>query len=107
MESLKGIFPQSQPAPKRNFLKENVQRIRKLQQNRKQPTEYSNQFNKIKPARKQSFAENNAPHRSTHLLALSSSKAPLRKSISTLSIGKEMGTQTVDPDKDDFFLKVC
>lgn len=114
METLKGIFPQSQPPPKRDFLKENVMRIRNIQRMRK-PTaesEYVNRYGKPcgKP-RKFSLSENHAPaaHRSTNSLALCSTKVPinnLRKSISSMSIQhqKEIGTQTVDTT-DDFFLK--
>lgn len=115
MESLRGIFPQSLPPPKRDFLKENVMRIRNIQRMRKpssKETEYLNKFSKpLHPARKFSLSENNVPavHRSTHCLALSSTKAPinnLRKAISSLSIQsqKDTGTQTSDPS-DDFFLK--
>jgi hypothetical protein len=113
MESLKGIFPQSQPPPKRDFLKENVMKIRNMQRMRKpnKETEYSRYNKQIRP-RKMSLCENNAPsvHRSTNSLALCSTKAPinnLRKSVSSMSIQgprREFGTQTVDPD-DDFFLK--
>jgi hypothetical protein len=112
METLKGIFPQSQPPSKRDFLRENVQKIRNMQRMRKPKaeTEYS-RYNKARP-RKMSLCENNAPtsHRSTHSLALCSTKAPmsnLRKSVSSMSIQgpkRECGTQTSNPD-DDFFLK--
>lgn len=110
METLRGIFPQSQPPPKRDFLKENVQRIRNMQRVRKpsKETEYSKYNKPIKP-RKYSLSDNNVPavHRSSHSLALSSSKVPLnnlRKSVSSMSIQKECGTQTTDTS-DDFFLK--
>lgn len=110
MESLKGIFPQTQPPPKRDFLKENVMRIRNMQRMRKptKETEYSKYNKQVKP-RKFSLSENNAPatHRSTHSLALCSTKAPmnnLRKCVSSMSLQKECATQTVDPD-DVFFLK--
>lgn len=113
METLKGIFPQSQPPPKRDFLRENVQRIRQMQRIRKpsKDTEYSNKYNKQLKPRKFSLCESNAPsvHRSTNSLALCSTKAPLnnlRKSVSHMSIQhqKECGTQTTDTN-DDFFLK--
>lgn len=114
MESLRGIFPQSQPPPKRDFLKENVMRIRNIQRMRKPPkeSEYSNKFNQPLKPRKLSLCEGNArsTHRSMHSLALCSTKAPLnnlRKSVSSMSIQsiqKECGTQTVDTT-DDFFLK--
>lgn len=74
-------------------------------------TEYSKYNKPLKPSRKFSLSENNvhAPQRSTHSLALSSTKVPmnnLRKSVSSMSIQphKECGTQTVDTT-DDFFLK--
>lgn len=113
MESLRGIFPQAQPPPKRDFLKENVMRIRNIQRMRKPPkeSEYSNKFNQPLKPRKLSLCEGNArsTHRSMHSLALCSTKAPLnnlRKSVSSMSIQchKECGTQTVDTT-DDFFLK--
>lgn len=113
MESLKGIFPQSQPPPKRDFLKENVMRIRNMQRARKpsKDTEYSKYNKPLKPSRKFSLSENNvhATQRSSHSLALCSTKVPinnLRKSVSSMSIQphKECGTQTVDTT-DDFFLK--
>lgn len=103
METLKGIFPQTQPPPKRDFLRENVQRIRNLQRMRKPIRESEHKFNKqIKPAKKFSLGENDqASHRSSmHSLALRSCKAPinLRKSVNSIS------TQTSDPS-DVFFLK--
>ena len=114
METLRGIFPQQQPPHKRDFLKENVMRIRNMQQRPRKPTkdtEYSNRYNKQINTRKFSLSENNVPatHRSTHSLALCSTKVPinnLRKSVSSMSIQpqKECGTQTVDTT-DDFFLK--
>lgn len=74
-------------------------------------TEYSKYNKPLKPSRKFSLSDNNvhAAHRSTHSLALCSTKAPinnLRKSVSSMSIHphKECGTQTVDTT-DDFFLK--
>jgi hypothetical protein len=114
MESLKGIFPQTQPPHKRDFLRENVQKIRNMQRMRKpsKETEYS-RYNKQVRQRKLSLCENNAPsvHRSTNSLALCSTKVPmnnLRKSVSSMSIQsgpkREFGTQTSDPN-DDFFLK--
>ena len=112
METLRGIFPQTQPPPKRDFLKENVMRLRSMQRMRKpsKETEYSKYNKPIKP-RKFSLSENNVPavHRSTHSLALCSSKVPLnnlRKSVSSMSLQhqKDCGTQTVDVN-DDFFLK--
>lgn len=113
MESLRGIFPQAQPPPKRDFLRENVMRIRNMQRARKasNETEYSKYNKPLKPSRKFSLSENNvhAAQRSAHSLALCSTKAPinnLRKSVSSMSIqhNKECGTQTVDTT-DDFFLK--
>lgn len=112
MESLRGIFPTTQPPSKRDFLKENVMRIRNMQRLRNKPsmqTEYSKYNKQIKP-RKFSLSENNIPavHRSS--LALCSSKVPLnnlRKSVSSMSIQhrqKECGTQTTDTS-DDLFLK--
>lgn len=115
METLKGIFPQSQPPAKRDFLKENVMRIKNMQRMRKLPTketEYSRYNKKVRP-RKMSLCENNMPStcRSSNSLSLCSTKAPLnnlRKSVSSMSIqgskAREFGTQTVDTE-DDFFLK--
>lgn len=112
MESLRGIFPQTQPPPKRDFLKENVMKIRNMQRMRKpsKETEYS-KYNKPLIPRKFSLSDHNMPgvHRSSHSLALCSSKVPLnslRKSVSTMSIHqqKDGSTQTVDIN-DDFFLK--
>lgn len=111
METLRGIFPTTQPPAKRDFLKENVMRIRNMQRMRKpmKETEYTNKYNKQVKPRKYSLTDSNAPltHRSTNSLALCSTKVPmnnLRKSVSTMSIQKECGTQTVDTN-DDFFLK--
>lgn len=115
MESLRGIFPRSEPPPKRDFLKENVIRIKNMQRIRKPNTEYSNKYSnkqqqQLKP-RKLSLSENrNQMHRSNQSLALCSTKAPinqLRKAISTMSMehSKEFGTQTVDPENDEYFLK--
>lgn len=113
METLKGIFPQCKPVAKRDFLRENVMKIRNMQRMRKptKETEYSRYNKQVRP-RKMSLCESNAPsvHRSTNSLTLCSTKVPmnnLRKSISSMSIQgpkREFGTQTVDPD-DDFFLK--
>lgn len=122
MESLRGVFPQSQPPPKRDFLKENVLRIKNMQRLSKlskNKSEYVNKFTKQQqqgvPVRKRKFSvcDGSVPlHRSSNSnLALCSSKAPitnLRKSLSTLSIGsgsREFGTQTVDPEADEYFLK--
>lgn len=84
----------------------NMQRMR----NPSKETEYSKYNKPLKP-RKFSLSENNVPalHRSSHSLALCSSKVPLnnlRKAVSSMSIQhhKECGTQTVDTS-DDFFLK--
>ena len=112
METLKGIFPQSLPPSKRDFLRENVMRIKNMQRSRKptKETEYSRYNKNVRP-RKMSLCEVNT--RSTNSLALCSTKAPMnkmRKAMSQMSIGlnagpkRECGTQTVDPD-DDFFLK--
>lgn len=116
MESLRGIFPQSMPPPKRDFLKENVMKIKQIQRMTRRPkdkSEYSNKFAKpggnAMPVRSRLCENANPAHRSSTNLALSSSKAPitnLRKSLSTLSIhSREFGTQTVDPEADEFFLK--
>lgn len=110
MESLRGIFPRSQPLPTRDFLKENVMRIRSIQKSRrpKDNSEYTNKYSKplqIKP-RKLSLHENSAKmQRSTNSLTVCSTKAPmnsLRKSMSVMSLSK--ATQTVDPEE-EFFLK--
>ncbi|XP_070499382.1 uncharacterized protein [Chironomus tepperi] len=114
MESLRGIFPRTEPPPKRDFLKENVMRIRNIQRMRKpKDTEYSNKFTKPQKTRKLSLYEDRMPtqQRSNNSLALCSTKAPigqignLRKSLSTMSISKDFGTQTVDPEADEYFLK--
>lgn len=112
MESLRGIFPRSAPPPKRDFLKENVMKIKNIQRQRKtkNSTEYSNNFKPIGAKLTNKYTENVHPvHRSTTNLALCSSKAPitnLRKSLSTMSIqSRDFGCQTVDPDEDEFFLK--
>jgi hypothetical protein len=117
MESLRGIFPQSMPPPKRDFLKENVMKIKQIQRMRrpaKEKSEYTNKFSKpvggnLMVVRPRLCENANPAHRSSTNLALSSSKAPmtnLRKSLSTLSIhSREFGTQTVDPEADEFFLK--
>lgn len=118
MESLRGIFPHtpsSQVPPKRDFLKENVMKIRSIQRMRKKTkdtSEYSNKF--TRPTGPSSVSSKlpskyNENHRSTTNLALCSSKAPitnLRKSLSTMSIhSRDFGVQTVDPEEDEFFLK--
>ncbi|CAG9800832.1 unnamed protein product [Chironomus riparius] len=111
MESLRGIFPRTEPPAKRDFLKENVMRIRNIQRMRKpKDTEYSNKFNKPQKTRKLSLYEDRmpTPSRSSNSLTLCSTKAPignLRKSLSTMSISKDCGTQTVDPEADEYFLK--
>lgn len=119
MESLRGIFPQYQPPPKRDFLKENVLRIKNMQRlskPSKNKSEYSNKYSTaakqgVPRPRRYSVCENPVPlQRSSHSnLALCSTKAPitnLRKSLSTMSIGsREFGTQTVDPEEDEYFLK--
>jgi len=111
MESLRGIFPRTEPPQKRDFLKENVMRIRNIQRMRKpKDTEYSNKFVKPVKTRKLSLYDDRMPtqHRSKDSLTLCSTKAPignLRKSLSTMSISKDCGTQTVDPEADEYFLK--
>lgn len=112
MESLRGIFPRTEPPPKRDFLKENVMRIRNIQRMRKpKDTEYSNKFTKPQKTRKLSLYEDKMPSqcRSNNSLTLCSTKVPignLRKSLSTMSIAsKDCGTQTVDPEADEYFLK--
>lgn len=119
MESLRGIFPQSQPPPKRDFLKENVSKIKNMQRlskPSKNKSEYANKYSNAKQAvparpRRYSVCENSVPlqRSSNSNLALCSTKAPitnLRKSLSTMSIGsREFGTQTVDPEEDEYFLK--
>lgn len=111
MESLRGIFPRTEPPQKRDFLKENVMRIRNIQRMRKpKDTEYSTKFAKPVKTRKLSLYDDRMPtqHRSKDSLTLCSTKAPignLRKSLSTMSISKDCGTQTVDPEADEYFLK--
>lgn len=111
MDTLRGIFPRTEPPPKRDFLKENVIRIKNMQRMRnKKDTEYNNKFSKPIKARKLSlYDDRTTPQsRSSNSLALCSTKAPigtLRKSLSTMSISKDCGTQTVDPDADEYFLK--
>lgn len=112
METLRGIFPRTEPPPKRDFLKENVIRIKNMQRMRKtKDTEYNNKFSKPIKTRKLSMHDDRTvtQNRSSNSLALCSTKAPiignLRKSLSTMSISKECGTQTVDPEADEFFLK--
>lgn len=116
METLRGIFPQSQPPAKRDFLKENVMKIKSIQRMRKSKntSEYSNKYGinpppKL-PSTRKKYAENANPvHRSSTNLSLCSSKAPitnLRKSLSTMSVSsRDFGCQTVDPEADEFFLK--
>lgn len=120
MESLRGIFPHTSPAPpKRDFLKENVMRIKsiqRMQKKSKDTSEYSNKYTRpngptvaSKLPSKYNENSNHAIHRSTTNLALCSSKAPitnLRKSLSTMSIhSRDFGVQTVDPEEDEYFLK--
>lgn len=114
MESLRGIFAQSQPPPKRDFLRENVMRIKKMQRKTQQPrTEYNSKFNRpvVPKSRKFSFCESNLNqnHRSTHSLSLCSIKPPLnhlRKSVSSIILcqQKDTATQTLDIN-DEYFLK--
>lgn len=107
METLKGIFPHIPPPPKRDFLRENVAKIKTVQPRRvRKPsnqTEYSrfNNNNNNKPKKK--F------HGSSNSLSTCSRAPPmmnnLRKSMSTLSIqSRDFGVQTTDPD-DEYFLK--
>lgn len=119
MESLRGIFSHTnQQPPKRDFLKENVMRIKNIQRMRnksKNTSEYSNKYTRpsgpsVAAKLPSKYNENAHPvHRSTTNLALCSSKAPmtnLRKSLSTMSISsRDFGCQTVDPEEDEFFLK--
>lgn len=117
MESLRGVFPHPQPPPKRDFLKENVMKIKNMQRLSKpfNKSEYANKFLAAKqqkvPVRPRKYSVSELPlQRSSHSsLALCSSKAPmtnLRKSLSTMSLqSREFGTQTVDPDADEYFLK--
>lgn len=107
METLKGIFPHIPPPPRRDFLRENVAKIKTVQPRRvRKPsnqTEYSrfNNNNNNKPKKK--F------HGSSTSISTCSTKAPmmnnLRKSMSTLSLhSRDFGVQTTDPD-DEYFLK--
>lgn len=119
MESLRGIFPQERQPPKRDFLKENVLKIKNIQRTSKtskNKSEYSNKFSTkqavpTKSRSKYSVCEISVPlHRSSNShIAVCSSKAPitnLRKSLSVMSLGsREFGTQTVDPEGDEYFLK--
>lgn len=115
MESLKGIFPNAQPPSKRDFLRENVMRIKRMQEyqrNKKnsQMTEYGNRFNRPTKTRKYSNTENQLQYRSTNSLAVIPSKnstSNLRKTMSVLTINsscKDSSSQTVDTN-DDMFLK--
>jgi hypothetical protein len=114
MESLRGIFPRTDPRPpKRDFLKENVMRVKSMGRFRKPTNEpdYSNINNKYKQlnTRKINLNENNTPmRRSTHSLQSKASSNNLRKTMSTMSIQsstKDFGVQTCDPENDEFFLK--
>ncbi|KAG5678602.1 hypothetical protein PVAND_008263 [Polypedilum vanderplanki] len=115
MESLRGIFPRNQPVHKRDFLRENVMRIKTMQYDRatrkpKDTTEYSTKYKQINP-RKLSLNDNSLCHRSSNPLQLCSSKAPLnnlRKAMSTMTMqqhSRDIGVQTVDPESDQYFLK--
>lgn len=115
MESLKGIFPNVQSQPKRDFLRENVMRIKRMQEfqrNKKNSnmTEYGNRFNRPTKARKYSNTENQQQYRSTNSLAaipIKPSISNLRKTMSVLTINsscKDSSSQTVDTN-DDMFLK--
>jgi hypothetical protein len=102
METLKGVFPQIPNAHKRDFLKENVEKIKHIQARRlRRPsnqTEYSKYNSKMKKKM----------HGSTSCLSLQSTKVPmnnLKKSMSQLSIqSRDFGVQTTNPD-DEYFLK--
>lgn len=114
MESLKGIFPNAQPPPKRDFLRENVMRIKRMQEfqrNKKNNmSEYGNRYNRQTKTHKNSNTENQQQYRSTNSLAVIPSKPPtsnLRKTMSVLTISstcKDSSSQTVDTN-DDMFLK--
>lgn len=110
METLKGVFPHIAPPPKRDFLRENVAKIKTIQPRRvRKPsnqTEYSkyNQHNSsnLKPKKK-------LHHGSSASLSTCSTRAPplnnLRKSMSQLSMqSRDFGVQTTDPN-DEYFLK--
>ncbi|CRK86200.1 CLUMA_CG000005, isoform A [Clunio marinus] len=109
METLRGIFPVTQPPPKRDFLRENVMRIKHIQRTRNsgKETEYLNKFSKPIKCRKFSSNDNNS--RSTNSLVAYPSKSTvnnLRRAMSTMFIQdqKEIGVQTVDTN-DEYFLK--
>ncbi|CAO1343044.1 unnamed protein product [Diamesa serratosioi] len=115
MESLKGIFPNVQSPPKRDFLRENVMRIKRMQEfqrNKKNSnmSEYGNRYNRQTKARKNSNTENQLKYRSTNSLAVIPTKpsiSNLRKTMSVLTINsscKDSSSQTVDTN-DDMFLK--
>lgn len=71
MESLRGIFPSQPIAHKRDFLKENVLKIRNIQRKRvPSDSEYSTKFNN---QRQRKLSLSNAPQH----LALSSRKVPI------------------------------
>lgn len=73
MESLKGIFPTAQPQHKRDFLKENVLKIKKIQRIRKSnDSEYSTKFNRMQ----QKLSLSNAPQNN----ALRTTKASINNS---------------------------
>lgn len=112
MESLRGIFPTSQPPPKRDFLRENVARIKNIQRLSKprNKSEYSKFAVKSRDKSSGRYCEsvNPSSRPSNSNLAICSSKAitNLRKSLSTMSLAsREFGTQTVDPESDEYFLK--
>lgn len=107
METLKGVFPHVAPPPKRDFLRENVAKIKHIQPRRvrkaSNQTEYSkfNSNSNLRPKKKL--------HGSTASLSTCSSRVPalnnLRKSMSQLSMqSRDFGVQTTDPD-DEYFLK--
>lgn len=113
METLRGIFPRSEPPPKRDFLRENVSKIKTYEKLRKsKDSEYKNKFARpIVRTRKTSLYDGRIgaqDKNNPHGLALCSKRVPignLKKSMSTLTISKDFGTQTVDPSTDEFFLK--
>lgn len=102
METLKGVFPQIPATHKRDFLKENVDKIKHIQARRLRRPSNQTEYSKFNSKMKKKL------HGSTSCLSLQSSKAPmnnLRKSMSQLSIqSRDFGVQTTDPD-DEYFLK--
>lgn len=102
MESLKGIFPQMSVSHKRDFLKENVDKIKHIQARRLRRPSNQTEYSKFNSKSKKKI------HGSINSLSLQPSKMPmnnLRKSMSQLSIhSRDCGVQTMNPD-DEYFLK--